>query len=48
MRINNFSTLGENKWYDVGDKRFHPDNIIFDARNSVNIPGIIGGNQQVR
>lgn len=29
-----------NKWYDAGDKRFHPDNIIFDARNS-NILGII-------
>ena len=40
MHINNFSTLGENKWYDAGDKRFHPDNIIFDARNS-NILGII-------
>jgi hypothetical protein len=40
MHINNFSTLGENKWYDGGDKRFHPDNIIFDARNS-NILAII-------
>ncbi|MGN1101397.1 MAG: aryl-sulfate sulfotransferase, partial [Huintestinicola sp.] len=40
MHINNFSTLGENKWYDGGDERFHPDNIIFDARNS-NILGII-------
>ena len=40
MHINNFATLGENKWYDAGDKRFLPDNIIFDARNS-NILGII-------
>lgn len=40
MHINNFATLGENKWYDGGDERFHPDNIIFDARNS-NILGII-------
>ena len=40
MHINNFSTLGENKWYDAGDTRFHPDNIIFDARNS-NILAII-------
>ena len=40
MHINNFSTLGENKWYDAGDERFNPDNIIFDARNS-NILGII-------
>ncbi len=40
MHINNFSTLGENKWYDAGDERFHPDNIIFDARNT-NILAII-------
>lgn len=40
MHINNFATLGENKWYDLGDDRFHPDNIIFDARNS-NILAII-------
>ena len=40
MHINNFSTLGENKWFDAGDTRFHPDNIIFDARNT-NILGII-------
>ncbi len=40
MHINNFATLGENRHYDAGDKRFHPDNIIFDARNS-NILAII-------
>lgn len=40
MHINSMSTLGENKWYDQGDERFHPDNIIFDARNA-NILGII-------
>ncbi len=40
MHINSMSTLGENKWYDDGDERFHPDNIIFDARNS-NILAII-------
>ena len=28
------SFLGPNKWYDAGDKRFHPDNIIFDSRES--------------
>lgn len=28
MHINNIATLGENKWYDGGDERFHPDNII--------------------
>jgi len=30
--INNMALLGPNKWYDAGDKRFHPDNIIYDAR----------------
>lgn len=40
MHINSMSTLGPNKWYDGGDERFHPDNIIFDARNA-NILGII-------
>lgn len=40
MHINSMSTLGPNKWYDAGDERFHPDNIIFDARNS-NILAII-------
>lgn len=40
LHINSMSTLGENKWYDGGDERFHPDNIIFDARNA-NILGII-------
>lgn len=40
MHINCISTLGENKWYDAGDERFHPDNIIFDARNA-NILAII-------
>ena len=40
MHINSMSTLGPNQWYDAGDGRFHPDNIIFDARNS-NILGII-------
>ncbi len=40
LHINSMSTLGENKWFDAGDERFHPDNIIFDARNA-NILGII-------
>lgn len=26
--------LGPNKWYDAGDQRFHPDNIIMDSRES--------------
>ncbi len=30
--INSMSTIGPNKWYDAGDERFHPDNIIMDGR----------------
>ncbi len=40
MHINSMSVLGPNKWYDQGDERFHPDNIIWDARES-NICAII-------
>lgn len=40
MHINSMSVLGPNKWYDEGDERFHPDNIIWDARES-NIMAII-------
>lgn len=40
MHINSMSLLGPNKWYDQGDERFHPDNIIWDARES-NITAII-------
>ncbi len=40
MHINSMSTLGPNKWYDQGDERFHPDNIIWDAREA-NIMAII-------
>ncbi len=34
LHINSISTLGENKWYDNGDERFNPNNIIFDSRNA--------------
>ncbi len=40
LHINSISTLGPNHWYEEGDDRFHPDNIIWDARNA-NILGII-------
>ena len=40
MHINTMSTLGSNKWYDDGDERFHPDNIIIDGRQT-NILAII-------
>ena len=32
VHTNSMSVLGPNKWYDAGDKRFHPDNIIIDCR----------------
>ena len=34
MHVNSMSTLGPNKWYDAGDTRFHPDNIIIDGRET--------------
>lgn len=34
MHVNNMAVVGPNKWYDAGDERFHPDNIIWDARES--------------
>lgn len=34
MHINSMSALGPNRWFDQGDTRFHPDNIIWDARES--------------
>ncbi len=40
MHMNSMSTLGPNHWYDSGDKRFHPDNIIWDGRQT-NIIAII-------
>lgn len=40
MHMNSMSTLGPNKWYESGDERFHPDNIIWDGRQT-NIIAII-------
>ncbi len=40
MHINSMSVLGPNKWYDSGDSRFHPDNIIWSSRQS-NILAIV-------
>ena len=34
MHLNAMSALGPNKWYDAGDERFHPDNIITDGRET--------------
>lgn len=40
MHMNSVSTLGPNRWFDTGDERFHPDNIIISGRNT-NIMAII-------
>lgn len=40
IHVNSASWLGPNKWYDAGDERFHPDNIIYDGRQT-NTTGII-------
>ncbi len=37
---NCISYVGPNKWYDAGDKRFHPDNLITDIR-ALNVSFII-------
>jgi hypothetical protein len=40
LHINAMAYVGPNHWYDNGDARFHPDNIIFSSRQA-NIIGII-------
>ena len=32
LEINDMKPLGPNRWFDAGDHRFRPDNIIFDSR----------------
>ena len=32
MHTNSISALGPNKWFDSGDERFHPDNIMWSGR----------------
>lgn len=34
FHVNNMTSVGANKWYDAGDKRFAPDNVLFDSRNA--------------
>ncbi len=38
--VNSMSYLGPNKWYDKGDERFNPENIIIDCRD-LNFSAII-------
>jgi hypothetical protein len=40
QHLNATSLLGPNRWYEGGDDRFHPDNILWDGRTS-NIIAII-------
>jgi hypothetical protein len=40
LHINSLSALGANRWYDAGDSRFHPENLIWDAREA-NIIAIV-------
>ncbi|MDR3240535.1 MAG: aryl-sulfate sulfotransferase [Clostridiales bacterium] len=34
LHLNSLSILGPNRHYEAGDERFHPDNLILDARNA--------------
>jgi hypothetical protein len=34
IHLNSISTLGPNRWFDSGDARFHPDNIIWSSRQT--------------
>jgi hypothetical protein len=34
LHINSMSLLGKNKWYDAGDERFNPENIIISSRHA--------------
>jgi hypothetical protein len=34
FHVNDMTPLGPNKWFDAGDRRFSPDNILFDSRNA--------------
>lgn len=34
LHINNMSVLGPNKWFDGGDQRFNPENILIDSREA--------------
>ncbi len=37
VHMNSISYLGPNKWYEGGDERFHPENIIWDGRQTNHI-----------
>jgi len=33
FHTNNLKVVGPNRWFDAGDKRFNPENLLIDARN---------------
>ena len=34
LNLNNLAPLGPNRWFDGGDARFHPDNMMIDSREA--------------
>ena len=34
LHVNNLKPVGPNHWFDEGDERFAPENLIFDSRNA--------------
>ncbi|WP_051459763.1 aryl-sulfate sulfotransferase [Methylomicrobium lacus] len=34
LHVNNLKVVGPNRWFAAGDKRFAPDNLLFDSRNA--------------
>ena len=34
LHFNNMAVVGPNKWFDAGDARFNPDNIVVDSREA--------------
>lgn len=34
LHVNNLKVVGPNHWFAAGDKRFDPENLLFDARNA--------------
>jgi len=34
LHVNNLKVVGPNRWFDSGDKRFDPENLIFCSRNA--------------
>jgi hypothetical protein len=34
LHINNLKVVGPNRWFDAGDERFNPENLLIDSRNA--------------